>query len=198
MKIKSKLILIILLLVLTVLLTVKGSNIISKQSMQVLSSNIHNPLDEKKECNDTLNNKSLSFEKAIRNGDVVKISYFGSVSSKTHNETEVYNINKLDEFMENTKRGKNDKIRIVKYAYDNRHTWVNKLYDLEYNGEKIKETVYDVYSNPKVFIPSEPYYSDKIIKRDYPNDIWYGTCLECDEGDNCASLISFEKSSIVN
>ncbi|MCE5220613.1 MAG: DUF4362 domain-containing protein [Clostridium sp.] len=109
----------------------------------------------------------------------------------------MYNINNLDDFMENIKNGKKDELRIVKYAYEGGRTWINKLYDLEYNGKKIKYIVYDTYSNPNIFIPSEPSYYDKIIRRDYPNDLWYGICSVSDKEDDCATLISLNKSSIV-
>lgn len=200
MEIESIIITIVLLSTLTAIQTIKENNNAPKQSMQevrvLLSNHTSNLLDEKN-TNNALNNKFLSSEKAISNGDIVEISSSDWVSSKTHNDTEIYNINKLDNFMENIKNGKKDKIRIVKYAYEGGRTWVNKLYYLEYNGKKIKYIVYDTYSNPNAFIPSEPYYYDKIIRRDYPNDVWYGICSDSNKGDDFATLISLNKSSIV-
>ena len=49
--------------------------------------------------------------------------------------------------------------------------WVNKLYDLKYDGKKIIDIEYDSYSNPNAFIPSQPEILSKIIKRDYHNAI---------------------------
>lgn len=176
------------------------SNSTSKHPIQetkVLSTILPNLLNK---CNinaEVLNNESLTPEKAISNGDIVEISSISWISSKTHNNTEVYNIKKLDNFMENIKNRKKDRIRIVKYSYENGKTWVNKLYELDYDGNKIKSIVYDTYSNPNAFIPNEPHYYDKIIKRDYPNDLWYGICQVTNEGDNCVTLISFIKSSII-
>lgn len=144
------------------------------------------------------NNKSLDFEKAIKQGNVVEISSFNVSSAKTQYHTEIYNIHKLDDLIKNIKDRKPTKVRIVKYAREHGITWVNKLYDLEYTGEKIIDTVYDVYSNPNAFIPSTIYYFDQIIKKDYPNDIWYGTCTKTDKEDECATLISFKKSSVIN
>ena len=99
--------------------------------------------------------------------------------------------------MENVKNKKADKVRIVKYVYNGEQTWVNKLYNLEYTGKKIKYIEYDTYSNLNAFIPYEPYYYDKIIIRDYPNDLWYGICSDSNKEDECTTLISFNKSNIV-
>lgn len=199
MKIESIIITTALLLTLSEIQTIEKVNITPKQSIEqvkVLSTFIPD-LFNKKNNDNVLNNESLSSEKAISNGDIVEISSFDLVSSKTHNDTEIYNINKLNEFMENIKNGKKDEIRIVKYASEGGRTWVNKLYDLKYNGKKIKYIVYDTYSNPSAFIPSEPYYYDKIIIREYPNDLWYGVCsVSCNE-DDYATLISLKKISIV-
>ncbi|MBU3161835.1 DUF4362 domain-containing protein [Clostridium frigoris] len=63
----------------------------------------------------TLNNKTLTSDIAIKDGDAVMIGYTDSVSSKTHNDMEIYNINKLDDFIKSTNIGKEDKIRIVEY-----------------------------------------------------------------------------------
>lgn len=199
MKIESIIITTALLLTLSEIQTIEKVNITPKQSIEqvkVLSTFIPD-LFNKKNNDNVLNNESLSSEKAISNGDIVEISSFDLVSSKTHNDTEIYNINKLNEFMENIKNGKKDEIRIVKYASEGGRTWVNKLYDLKYNGKKIKYIVYDTYSNPSAFIPSEPYYYDKIIIREYPNDLWYGVCSVSSNEDDYATLISLKKISIV-
>lgn len=197
MKIKFVIITTALLSALTTMQITEESNIIFKHSIQevLVSSTLqYKLLDDT--YDDILSNKYLSSEKAISNGDIVEITS-DFLSSKTHNNTEIYNINKLDEFTENVKNKKVDKVRIVKYAYNNGRIWINKLYDLEYNGEKIKYIQYDTYSNPNAFIPSEPFYFDKVIIKDYPNDLWYGICSVSNTGDHCVSLISFNKSSIV-
>lgn len=170
--------------------TIKGSNIITEQPMLEVKAA---PILK----SDVLNNKSLSPEKAINAGDIAEINYTKGISAKTHNHTEIYNISKLDNFMDNIINEKKDKIRIVKYASDNEHTWVNKLYDLDYDGRSIKIIVYDTYSDPNKFIPSEPSYSDRITKREYQYDLWYGSCLAGTEGHDCSTLMSFKKSSIV-
>lgn len=200
MKIESIIITIALLSISTAIQTIENNNNTPKQQIQkvnILSTLTPNLLDKSDNKTDVLNNKSLNSKKAISNGDIVEISSLDWVSSKTHNDTEIYNINKLDDFMENIKNGKKDAIRIVKYAYEGGSTWVNKLYDLEYNGKKIKYIVYDTYLNPNEFMPSEPSYYDKIIRRDYPNDLWYGICSVSNKGDDCATLISLNKISIV-
>lgn len=199
MKIKFVIITTTLLSTLPAMQTIEESKIIYKQSIQevLVSSTLpYKLLDEKNTYDDVLSNKSLNFEKAISNAYIVEID-FDLVSSKTHNNTEIYNINKLDEFMKNVKDKKVDKVRIVEYIHNDSRTWINKLYDLEYNGKKIKYIEYDTYSNPNAFIPSEPFYFDKLIIRDYPDVLWYGICSVSDKGDDCAPLISFNKSSIV-
>ncbi|GAA0177126.1 hypothetical protein SH2C18_04090 [Clostridium sediminicola] len=163
------------------------SNLLVKE---VLSSNYDNEI---------LNNETLNYKKAIKNGNIVMISFLDKPSIKTNNDHEIYNIKNLDRFMENVNQGKKDKIRIVKYVRKDEKTWVNKLYDLEYDGHKIFNTAYDTYSDPNAFIPSsDPYGSDYIEKRDYPNDLWYGGITENKEGKKGYSIISFKKSSIIN
>ena len=131
--------------------------------------------------------------------NVPKSNYFlDSVSDKTHNNTEIYNISKLDNFMKNIKKGNKDNVRIVAYARNRTGTWVNKLFDLEYDGNKIVDTGYDTYSNPNAFIPSQKVYSDFMEKRDSTDDLWYGLCTGPTNIKSCYSLISFPKSSIVN
>ena len=146
----------------------------------------------------TLNNKTLSSDIAIKEGNIVMISYFDSVSSKTHNDNEIYNVNRLDDFMKNIDKGKKDNIRIVEYGKNATGTWVNKLYDLKYDGKKKIEIEYDSYSNPNAFIPSQPEIFNKIIKRDYPNGIAYRICYLENENNDCGKLISFSKSSIID
>lgn len=145
-----------------------------------------------------LNNKSLSSNTAIKAEDVVMISYLDSVSSKTHNNMEIYNIDKLDAFMGNVKKGKKGTIRIVKYGRNETGIYVNKVYDLKCNGNNISDIEYDVYSNPNAFMPSKPLIFNKIIKKNYPDGIWYGICSTENNNTSCPSLISFYKSSIVD
>lgn len=143
---------------------------------------------------DVLNNKTLSSDIAIKEGNIVMIFYTDTISSKTHNDMEIYNTSRLDDFIENTRKGKKDKIRIVKYAKDKTHMWVNKLDDLKYDGKNILDVAYDTYTNPNTFVPSEPFVFSEIIRKDYEYGLWYGVCNK----DNYASLISFLKDSIMD
>lgn len=147
-----------------------------------------------------LNNKTLTSDIAIKDGDVVMISYTDSVSSKTHSDMEIYNINKLDDFMKNMDKRKKDNIRIVEYGKNVTGTWVNKLFELKYDGKKLIDIEYDTYSNPNAFIPSQPSIYNKIIKRNLPDTISYRICGSENEikSDDCAKLISFYKSSIID
>ena len=63
-------------------------------------------------------------ETAIKNGDVVNL----------HGKE--YNVEKLEQFMENVKKGVNDKIRITQYTVEGGAI----ITDLEYDGEKINYT----------------------------------------------------------
>lgn len=65
-----------------------------------------------------------SFETAIKNGDVVYLF------------DKEYNVKKLEQFMENVKKDKTDKIRITHYTLEGDAI----LTDLEYNDEKINYT----------------------------------------------------------
>ncbi|MBU3099757.1 MULTISPECIES: DUF4362 domain-containing protein [Clostridium] len=145
-----------------------------------------------------VNNKTLSSDIAIKDGNIVMISYTDSVSEKTHNDMEIYNIKRIDDFIRNINKGRKDKIRIVEYGKNATGTWVNKLYDLKYDGKKIIDIEYDTYSNPNAFIPSQPEMFNTIIKRDYPDGISYRICDSEGENDDCAKLISFSKSSIID
>jgi len=145
-----------------------------------------------------LNNETLSSDIAIKDGNIVMISYTDSVSSKTHNRMEIYNINRLDDFMENIDKGKKDKILIAEYGKNATGTWVNKLFDLTYDGKKIIDIEYDSYSNPNEFIPSQPEIFNKIIKRSYPDAIAYRICYSENDDNDCGKLISFSKSSIID
>jgi hypothetical protein len=147
---------------------------------------------------DALSNKTLNSEIAVKNGNIVMITYTDGVSRKTHNNNEIYNIDRLDDFMKNIDIGKKDKIRIAEYGKNVTGTWANKLFDLKYNGKKIIYIEYDTYSNPNEFLPGKPEIFNRIIKRDYPDGIAYRICNSGNENSNCGKLISFGKSSIVN
>jgi hypothetical protein len=151
----------------------------------------------KNEVDEILNNNMMTLEKSINSGYIIEVPAQDFNVNVSEDHTLVYNINRLDAFMDNIKHKINDRIRIVKYARENKKTWVNKLYDLEYNGEVIKFEVYDTYSNPNKFIKSPASYENKIIKRDYKEYLWYGICSTNNESEGCAALISLKKSDIV-
>jgi hypothetical protein len=121
---------------------------------------------------DDLSNNALTSDRAIKDGNIVMIMYLDKISNITGNDMEIYNINNLDKFIQNTEKGIVGNIRVIKYASSENKTWVNSLCDLSYDGKSIKDIGYDVYSNPNKFISNEPYYSLKMLKRDYPNALW--------------------------
>lgn len=175
-----------------------STGVLTKE-FKAASADIKKTLNIEDNKTNILNNKSLAFDKAIKNGYVVMISYINGVSDITQNDAEVYNSNKLDRFIENVKSGKRDKVRIIEYEKNETKVWINKLYDIEYNGIRIVDIGYDVYTNPNAFKPVDsPYYSDIMEKRDYPNALWYGLCTKKGNESSCYSLISFFKSSIVD
>jgi signal peptidase I len=77
-----------------------------------------------KESKPTLNKSPYKYETAIKNGDIV-----GFNGGK-------YNIKKLDQFMENVKKGKKDRIRITTYTTEGGAI----ITDLEYDGKNINYT----------------------------------------------------------
>lgn len=149
------------------------------------------------EVDEVLNNNTITLENSINSGYIIEVPEQDFNVNISDDHTLVYNIKRLDVFMDNINHKISDRIRIVKYARENKKTWVNKLYDLEYNGEVIKFEVYDTYSNPNKFIKSPASYENEIIKRDYKKYLWYGICSNNSESDGCATLISLKKSDIV-
>ncbi|GFP76219.1 hypothetical protein [Clostridium fungisolvens] len=162
-----------------------------------LDSKIHGKVIFSNKSEEALNNETLTLEKAINSGYIVEIPEQDFNINVNNDNLFVYNIRRLDVFMDNINNKISDRIRIVKYAREYGNTWVNKLCDLEYNGLIIKIEVYDTYSDPKRFIKSPATYEDKIVKRDYNEYLWYGICSNDSENDGCATLISLKKSEIV-
>lgn len=91
----------------------------------------------------TLNLKDMN--SAIKNGNVIMISNIDAKTGKSNDE--VYNINKLDEFIKSYKAGKDSKVRIIKYARQDSKIWINQLYDLEYKENKLYVISYNTYGN---------------------------------------------------
>ena len=59
---------------------------------------------------------------------------------------EVFNINYMNDFLNNIKQGKKDKIRIVQFSKFDNKLLVDKLIDLDFSGKYINYTEYDTVS----------------------------------------------------
>ena len=116
-----------------------------------------------KESNPTHNKSPYTNETAIKNGDVVNV------------QGKQYNVEKLDKFIENVKKGNNDKVRITTYTDEGGAM----ITDLEYDGKKINytyDTTRDGMGVPK--IDKKKFNGDSIYKsgtkyylKTSPNDI---------------------------
>ena len=112
----------------------------------------------------TYNRSPYNPEDAIKNGDVVNV------------QGQEYNAEKLDQFMENIKNNKNDKIRITMYTIEGDPI----LIDLEYDGKRIFYTydnTRDGFGSPT--IEKKMFSADKLYKlgreyyiKNFPEDIF--------------------------
>ncbi|GKU25060.1 DUF4362 domain-containing protein [Clostridium folliculivorans] len=162
-----------------------------------LNSEIDGKVFFNSKSEEVLNNETMTLEKAINSGYIIETPEEDFNVNLNNDHILVYNIKRLDAFMDNIEHKISDRVRIVKYARENKKIWVNKLYDLEYNGQVIKLEVYDTYSDPNKFIKSPASYENKVVKRDYEEYLWYGICSNNSENDGCATLISLKKSELV-
>lgn len=136
--------------------------------------------------------KSYSVDNAISDGNIVMLS-----TSSTENN--VYNISRLDEFINNINSGKKDKIRIIKYALQGNKTLINKLEDVEFDGQKLMHVGYNTYAKTGDTSKPIPVVFAKIGRSSSNNGIRYSICESKDTPDNMgANLISFFKSNIKN
>ncbi|SFC38235.1 DUF4362 domain-containing protein [Clostridium uliginosum] len=138
--------------------------------------------------------EARDFEVSLRNGSVIMVSRPNS------KELEVYNIAKLDEFIDSFNNGKEGYVRVIKGTIENDgKLLVNKLEEYESDGKVIKDLVYDSYSDKNKFIPGRPRYLPKMVKTCSDNAIRYAILESKDTPDNMgATVISFDKSSIKN
>lgn len=119
---------------------------------------------ESKKEDSTLAEQRYYVEFAIQNGDVVDV----------HGQH--YNEEKLEQFMVNVKKRRNDKVRITRYTIEGDAL----IIDLEFDGEKIYytyDTTRDAYGEHGVFKKEFP--ADSIYKtgseyylKDSSDEVW--------------------------
>jgi hypothetical protein len=137
--------------------------------------------------------EAQDFKSSLNNGSVIMLSRDNS------DKLEVYNIRMLDKFIESFNNHKEGYVRIIKGTLVDGKILVNKLQELESDGEIITNVGYDCYSNKDTFTPVNPDYFHKIGKSDTKNILRYTLCTTTQTPDSeGALLISFEKNSMKN
>lgn len=137
-------------------------------------------------------NEAKDFDLSLKNGSVIMLS--------NNNEHEVYNISSLDRFFESSNNGRHDYVRIIKGMRKEDGTLlVNKLDEYETDGNIIKSTPYNTYSDNGEYTKGNSSYDFKMVKSESDNDIRYSLLMNNETPENMgATVISFSKSSIKN
>lgn len=137
-------------------------------------------------------NEAKDFDLSLKNGSVIMLY--------NNNEHEVYNISTLDRFLESFNNGRRDYVRIIKGMRKEDGTLlVNKLEEYETDGNIIKSTPYDTYSNKGEYTKGSSSYDFKMVKSESDKDIRYSVLLNNETPENMGgTVISFSKSSIKN
>jgi outer membrane murein-binding lipoprotein Lpp len=137
--------------------------------------------------------KSYNFDKAIAEGNVVVVSLLDDKG--TENKQEVYNVNKIDQFVSNSNNSKKDRVRIIKYVKQGDKLWINKLNDIVFEGQEIIYISYDTYGKEKQVQNS----FNRIVKAQSNNGIRYSLLDNKNASDDGGmTAISFLVSSIKN
>lgn len=103
-----------------------------------------------KELNDLP--KPYPIEMAINNNEIVE------------NHSDPHNTDRFFEFLSNVEQGIPDKIRIIRYGFDNPNLSIKTI--LEYNGK------YFIYTTSSDEVPPKTYYGDEIYYRFIQPDYW--------------------------
>jgi hypothetical protein len=135
--------------------------------------------------------KTVDLKQAIAGGSVVL-----ATNLNTGGLQEVYNIEKLDKFIENSRIGQRDSIRIYKFSIDrNWDKLINSIMDLNYDGSRIEAISYDLYSDKTTYKAENPIYFSKIARTETMDGIRYALCEKAEDADNMGvGLLSYEKS----
>lgn len=135
--------------------------------------------------------EARDFKASLENGSVIMVSRDNS------KELEVYNIDKLDKFIDAFNNKQEGYVRIIKGTLVDGKILVNKLEELESDSKSVKEIGYDCYSNKDAFTAVKPSYFPKVGRHETKDSLRYTLCPTVDTADGeGALLISFGKSSI--
>jgi len=138
--------------------------------------------------------KSYNVDDAIKNGYIVMISI------TTDSSNEVYNINRLDQFIENFNNSKKDKVTIIKYVKNENKIMTHIFEELEYDGQNLtlKGSDYSYPEGEKVKeVPWSTTILYKVVKQTSDKGIRYAIYTK-DDNSTGGTLISFEPGSLKN
>jgi hypothetical protein len=130
-------------------------------------------------------------DSAVKAGNIVMVSTIDNNSDISKEEG--YNVKTLDQFIENFNNKKKDKIRIIKYTKQEDKIWINKLEDIEYDGQNLTHCGYNTYpTNDLVKEKPAPVPFYKIAKTTLGNLIRYALYESVDTKENMGmTLLSF-------
>lgn len=133
-----------------------------------------------------------SLEKSFKSGVIVKKD-----TGNSENNSEIYNIKRLDEFVKSFKQGKEDEITIVEY-YSADNKWViNKFKKLKLSNKVITLTEYDTASDKNVFKSSGDEKFDNIEEKQVQGITTY-SISNINAINSGINLISFDKNQVKN
>lgn len=166
---------------------VNGSNSIPrKNSSSKEATKVASPSEIKVKAIDP---KIVNLDQAVKDGSIAMLS---DIDAGGINK--VYNIDKLDRFMDNYKNGKKDSVRIMKFAQNKSNTLINSIVDLSYDGSRLELIGYDLYSEKTMYKATAPSYFAKIARLETKDGIRYSLCEKVSDADNMGmTLISFSK-----
>jgi hypothetical protein len=136
--------------------------------------------------------KNYTVDSAVKAGNIVIVSTIDN-DEKVSKE-QGYNIKILDQFIENSNTNKKDKIRIIKYTKQGDKLWINKLEDVEYDGQGLTHIGYNTYPTEKDQVQEKPapVTFHKIAKTTLGNLIRYALYESIDTKENMGmTLLSF-------
>lgn len=165
----------------------RSNSIPRKSNATKAATKVASPSDSKVKAIDP---KIVNLDLAVKNGSIVMLSYID-----TGGINKVYNIDKLDKFMDNYNNGKKDSVRIMKFAQNKSNTLINSIVDLSYDGSRLELMGYDLYSDKTIYKATTPSYFAKIARLEIKDGIRYSLCDKVSDADNMGiTLISFSNT----
>ena len=133
--------------------------------------------------------KSYTSEQAIKDGYVV-------MRDLASGKQEVYNTNRLNRFIENVNVNRKDKVRVIKYGQTMGKEFINKLNEVEYDGNTLTDLGFDTYASSGIIGGNKAIFA-KIVKTTTQNGVRYAELKEMEPSENMgATLISFSLDSV--